>query len=332
MRLRSFLLLLGVPVALLVAGTSGYVAIEGWPLFDALYMTVITLTTVGFLEVHPLSTAGRAFTMLLALGGVFMLFYAATAIIRAVVTGEVGGDLGRKRMLRRLAELRDHFIVCGYGRMGRRVCQEFSAAGVPFVLVERDEALTRDFALPHGFALAGDATSDDVLRQAGVERARGLVTVAASDADNLYITMSARFLNDKLAIVARAEEDEAEKKLVRAGADRVISPYVIGGHRVAQALLRPHTLEFLDFATRRDYLDLQIDQNDVPPGSPLAGAVLKDSRLRQDLGVIIVAIRKPDGRMVFNPAPECVLEARDVLITLGRRDQLDRLHALAAPR
>jgi voltage-gated potassium channel len=328
-RLRRFLLTLAVPVLLVVAGTAGYVVLEGWSLFDSLYMTVITITTVGFLEVHPLSTVGRGFTSLLALGGVFTLFYAATSVIRAVVSGEVGGSLGRQRMERRLEELSGHAIICGYGRMGRLVCSEFSSLGMPFVLIDQQAGVLADFRVPHGIALHGDATDDHVLRKAGVERAKVLVTVAASDAANLYITMSARLLNDKLFIVARSEESEAEPKLARAGANRVVSPYVIGGQRMALAVLRPNVMDFIELATRSDYMELQIEESQIETGSALAGRSLKDSRLRQELGIIIVAIKKPDGKMVFNPAPEVPMEAGDLLITLGHRDQLDRLEVLA---
>jgi voltage-gated potassium channel len=327
--LREFLLTLAVPVLLVIVGTSGFALIEGWPLPDCLYMTVITITTVGFMEVHPLSPAGRLFTSLLALGGVFTLLYAATAVIRAVVSGEIGGTLGRQRMDRKLAELTGHAIICGYGRMGRLVCSEFSSLGRPFVIVDQQASVLDDFRVPHGIPLQGDATDDHVLRKAGVERAKVLVTVAASDAANLYITMSARLLSEKLFIVARSEESESEPKLIRAGANRVVSPYVIGGQRMAMAVLKPNVMDFIELATRSDYMELQIEESMIEPGSALAGRSLKDSRVRQDLGVIIVAIKKPDGRMVFNPPSEETMEAGDLLITLGHRDQLDRLETLA---
>ena len=329
MHLREFLLTLAVPVLLVIVGTSGFALIEGWPLLDCLYMTVITITTVGFMEVHPLSPAGRLFTSLLALGGVFTLLYAATSVIRAVVSGEIGGTLGRQRMDRKLAELTGHAIICGYGRMGRLVCSEFSSLGRPFVIVDQQASVLDDFRVPHGIPLQGDATDDHVLRKAGVERAKVLVTVAASDAANLYITMSARLLSEKLFIVARSEESESEPKLIRAGANRVVSPYVIGGQRMAMAVLKPNVMDFIELATRSDYMELQIEESMIEPGSALAGRSLKDSRVRQDLGVIIVAIKKPDGRMVFNPPSEETMEAGDLLITLGHRDQLDRLETLA---
>jgi voltage-gated potassium channel len=263
------------------------------------------------------------------MAGVFTLFYAASAIIQAIVSGEVGGEIGRQRMERRLAELRNHVVVCGFGRMGRLVCQEFSATGLPFVVVDRDEAALRDFRLPHGIPLAGDATSDEVLRRAGVERARVLLAAAASDADNLYIAMSARLLSERLFIVARAEDEQAERKLLRVGASRVVSPYAIGGHRMAQAVLRPTVVDFIELATRRDSLELQIEETAIETGSALAGAQVKDPRLRQELGVIVVAIKRADGAMLFNPSPHAALGAGDILISLGRRDQLDRLERLA---
>ncbi len=323
------LLPIAVLLALLAAGTVGYQLVEGWGWFDALYMTAITITTVGFLEVHPMGAGGRVFTMALALGGVFTAFYAAAEFIRALVTGEIGTILGRQRMETRLEKLDGHFVVCGFGRMGRLVAEEFSSAGLPFVVVDRDEKVLVGFDIPHGIPLVGDATADDVLRRAGVERARALVTAAASDADNVFITMSARLLNEKLVIVARAEGEGAEVKLRRAGASRVVSPYSIGGHRVAQAVLRPNAMDFIELATRTGHLELQIEEVEVRPQSALVGRSVKASPIRSELGIIIVAIKKPQGKMAFNPAPEAVLEAGDLLITLGHRQQLDRLEAMA---
>jgi voltage-gated potassium channel len=326
---RRYVLVLLVPILLVAAGTGGYQVIEGWSLFDALYMTVITLTTVGFEEVHPLSPVGRAFTIGLLLGGVFTFFYAATEIIRAVVSGELRDTFGRRRMERSLQALQGHLIVCGFGRMGRLVCAEFSGQGLPFVVIDRQAEPLEGFQMPHGIALHGDATSDEVLRHAGIDRARALVTVAASDSDNLFITMSARLLNDKLFIVARAEDVGSETKLLRAGANRVVSPYLIGGSRVAHAVLRPTVVDYIELATRTEHFELQIEEARIAPRSPLVGATLKESGLRQGLGVIIVAIKRVAGHMVFNPPPETLLEADDILIAIGRREDLDRLEARA---
>jgi voltage-gated potassium channel len=328
---RRYILLVLIPFVLIVGGTTGYYLLESdYSLFDALYMTVITLTTVGYEEVHPpLSQGGRLFTIVILLVGVLTFFYTVTELVRVVISGEVRQLLGRQRMERSLAGLKDHMIICGYGRMGRHVCREFSKEGLPFVIVDRRAELLQDFDVPHGIALPGDATSDDILKRAGVERARALVTVAASDADNLYITMSARLLNDKLFIVARAEGEQAEQKLRRAGASRVVTPYVIGGAKVAMAVLRPAVVDFIELATRTEHLDLQIEETLIHAGGKLDGATLHASRLRQDLGVIVVAIKKASGHLVANPPGDAVMEAGDTLIALGARQSLDRVEDLA---
>jgi voltage-gated potassium channel len=326
-----FRLLLLVPVVLLAVGTAGYMFFEGSDFLDALYMTVITLTTVGYGEVpNPLSPAGRWFTIGLLLVGVFTLFWAAGEMIRAIVSGEMRGHLERRRMERSLAELEHHLIVCGYGRMGKLVCREFAQEKLPFVVLESDPELLQDFNLPGGIALHGDATSDELLRRAGVERARALVTVAGSDADNLYIVMSARLLNEGLFIVARAEEEHAQQKLLRAGANRVVSPYIIGGSRVAQAVLRPTVVDFIELATRTEHFELQIEETSLAAHSALVGTTLRDSLLHKRYGIFIVAIKKASGQMVYNPPGETIMEAGDTLIALGHRQHLDELDDLAS--
>ena len=232
-------------------------------------------------------------------------------------------------MARSLAEMKNHMIICGYGRMGRHVCREFSQRGLPFVIIDRRPEALRDFDLPHGIALEGDATSDEVLRKAGIERARALVTVAASDADNLFITLSGRLLNDKLFIVARAEGELAEEKLKRAGASRVVTPYAIGGAKVAMAVLRPAVVDFIELATGTEHLDLQIEETLIQQGSKLDGASLHASRLRQDLGVIVVAIKRANGHLLSNPPGDAFMGAGDTLIALGARQSLDQVEVLA---
>jgi voltage-gated potassium channel len=225
--------------------------------------------------------------------------------------------------------MKNHMIVCGYGRMGRLVCKEFAAERIPFVVVEKNAELLERFDYARGLSIHGDATLDDTLRQAGIDRARALVTLVASDADNLYITMSARLLSDKLFIVARAEDERDEQKLIRAGANRVVSPYLIGGSRVAQAVLRPTVVDFIELATKTEHLEIQIEEVQIGAAGRLANAVLRDSQIRQQFGVIIVAIKKATGKMSFNPPGEAVLEAGDILIVLGNRQQLDQLEKLA---
>jgi voltage-gated potassium channel len=327
---RRYFLLLMIPVGLITFGTAGYVILDPrFTVFDALYMTVTTISTVGYGEVHTLTTSGRAFTIVLILGGVFTFFYAAGEMIRAIVSGEVRTALGRYRMEQSLARLDHHVIVCGFGRMGRLVCREFDTRGIPFVVIEKDADLLADFHLANGIALPGDASNDEVLTRAGVGRARALVAVLGSNPDNLYITMSARLLNEKLFIVSRSEDETSEEKLRRAGANRVVSPYAIGGSRVAGAVLRPTVVDFIELATRSEHMELQIEESLITPGSKLVGTTLKESQLRQEFGIIIVAIKKAEGSMVFNPPSDAQIEAGDILIILGHRQQLDQLEAMA---
>ncbi len=326
---RSFLLTLLVLPLLVVVGSVGFHLLEGRSLFDSLYFTVITLTTIGYGDVVPNTPEGRIFTMFLALSGVFILFYAATSVIRIMVTGELRKILGRQQMERTLSQMKDHIIVCGYGRMGRRVCREFAQEKVPYVIVEKVPELLQDFQIPQGVPLVGDATDEEVLKHAGIDRARGLVTVMASDADNLFTTMGARLLNAKLFIVARVEGTHSEQKLLRAGANRVVSPYHIGGTRVAQAVLRPTVVDFIELATRTEHIELQMEETRIAEHSSLAGSNLRDSRLRADLKVIIVAIKKAAGTMLFNPDPDTTIEGGDILVAIGHKEQLQLLETLA---
>jgi voltage-gated potassium channel len=326
-----YVLMIALPILLVIIGTIGYEMIERkYTWFDALYMTVITLTTVGYGEIpEPLSIAGRTFTMFLLLGGVFTLFYTATELVRSIISGEIHDLLGKQRMAHELAEIRDHLIIVGYGRMGRQICRDLSRQGVAFVVIDRDEDHIRDFDTPGGLVLCGDAANDETLRRAGVDRAKALITVLPSDADNLYICMSARLLNDRLFIVSRAEDEQTEPKLRRVGANRVISPYAIGGSLVALAVLRPTVTDFLDLATRAGHPDLQIEELQIRPGSTLHQTTLQASKIRQDLGLIILAIKKGSGQMLYNPPGDAVMDVGDTLIALGHRAQLDQLEQLA---
>ena len=258
-----------IPFLLLLVGTVGYKWIEGtpWTYFDGFYFTAITLTTIGYGELYPLSQAGRVFTVFLAYGGIFTLTYFASELIRAVVSGELRLMIGRQWVDDKLSTLAGHLIVCGHGRMGKIVCSELERQKKWFVLIEKQADLLRDVPYAHCLPLVGDATDDELLRKAGVERARSLIAVVGSDADNVYITLSARLINTRLLIVARAEEMEAEAKLRKVGANKVISPFLAGGHRAVQAALRPAVLHFLEMATRPEFLDLQIEEVRIAPGS-----------------------------------------------------------------
>lgn len=315
------------PVVLVAGGTLGYRLLEDWSWFDALYMTILTLTTIGYAE--SLSFAGRVFTLVLIVSGVFVILFFAMDTISRVVSGELARALAEANMEKRLQAMRGHIIVCGYGRMGRLVCREFARRRMPFVVIDEKGAALTGFDLEHGVPVTGDATSDDVLRRAGIDRARGLVTVMASDANNLFTTMSARLLNSQLFIVARVEDSGSEEKLKRAGANRVVSPYMIGGTRVAMAVLQPTVVDFIELATQTEHIDLQMEETSVEENSRLVGTTLRDSKLREELRIIIVAIKKSAGHMVFNPTPDEKIEAGDTLVAIGPKDQLDRMDRLA---
>ncbi len=314
---------------LLFVGTFGYYLIEGWSLFDALYMTVITLSTVGFSEIHPLSHAGRFFTIVLIMGGVGVAFYVFTMVTETIVSGQLQDFLGRRRLEAKLATLHDHYIICGYGRIGRHICRIISKE-IPFVVVENDPEVVKEIEKDGFIYLEGDATHEDVLKKAGIERARGLVSVLRSDADNVYITLTARSLNPKLFIIARADEEHVEKKLKRAGADKVVSPYLIGARRMALIILRPAVTDFLELATPEENLELQLEEVRVRPDSELVGKTLLESGIRQFSGAIILAIKKVTGEMIFNPPPDYVFEADDTVVALGDRRGLARLEEVAS--
>jgi len=314
-------------MVILALGTLGYVWIEGWSYFDALYMTVITLTTVGFREVQPLSRAGQVYTMVLILTGVGVLLYIVTSLARVVVEGEIHEALGRRKLLKQVKSLRNHYIICGFGRIGEIIARQLKQAGVPLVVVDNNpESLSRLEELGYYF-VAGDATREEVLEEAGIDRAKGLVAVVASDAANVYITLTARSLNPKLFIVARGEEVGSQKKLLRAGADKVESPYEMGGRKLAQTILRPTVTTFIDLAMHEG-VELSMEEVEVSADCPICNMALKDTGIRQQLNLIVVAIKRADGEMLFNPTPETQILTGDTLIVLGLRQNLEGLEKL----
>jgi voltage-gated potassium channel len=322
------LLLIGVVV---VAGTAGYVLIEGWSAFDSLYMTVTTITTVGFGEVHPLSASGKAFTILLIIFGVGTILYTLNNAARIVIEGELQDVFGRRKLEKKIRGMKDHNIVCGYGRMGRVICKELREKGARFVVIEKERPAAGTFDEEMLF-IWGDATRDEVLKEAGIEHAKGLISVLPTDAENLYVVLSARVLNPELNIVARAGEEGSEEKLLRAGADRVVSPYHIGGLRIAHTLLKPAVVDFIEFATRSGNIDLQMEEISVREGSEISGKTLDECGFGRELGIIIVAIKRSAGEMRFNPTFRTTIKTGDILIALGERMKLKVLEEMAATR
>ncbi len=314
----------------ILAGTAGFHFIEGWPWFDGFYMVITTLTTIGYQETHPLSHAGRNFNVLIILSGVSLVFLTIGTLTQALLEFELQKFFGRRRMERDIGRLADHYIICGAGRVGRSAARELARRPVPFVIVENSEPKAQKFAAENWLMLVGDATQEQVLREARIEHARGLVAATTTDATNLYIVLTARGLNPRLQIIARASEEMAEKHLLTAGADSVVSPYTFAGQRIAHSFLRPHVVSFLDTATTHLGMDLEIGEVRVTAGSPFAGKTIESSRIRQDRGVIVLAIKREAG-MRFNPAPDDRIVPGDFLIAMGEPQQLRELEQMAAP-
>lgn len=312
-------------VVVLLGGSAGYMLIERWGFFDSLYMTVITITTVGYREVGNVSEPGRIFTIFVIFSGMGIIAYILGMIAQAMVDVQVRSIIGRRRLGLKIRSMKNHYVICGFGRIGKIICRELKANDIPMLVIdnspENRQALENE-EMPY---IADDATSEDVLVEAGIERAKGLISVVASDADNLFITMSARGLNPALFILARADEEQAEKKLLRAGANRVVMPYLIGGQKMAQTIVKPAVTDFLEFTVHNRDIGLEIGEVVVSEKSRLNGMTLIDSGIRQEMDVIIVAVRKRDGEMKFNPSSQTRIEAGDTLISLGKIDDLRKL-------
>jgi len=315
-------------LALLLFGSLGFMWLQGWDFFDSLYMTVTTLTTVGYGETHPLDRTGRIYNMLLILSGMGLLFYILGSLARALVEGEIHAALGRRKLIKNIKRLKDHYIICGFGRIGEIIARHLANRGLSLVVIEKaPEPIARLEELGYHY-LAGDATRDEVLLEAGIERAKGLVAVVHSDASNVYIVLTARSLNPQLFIVARGEEPGAEQKLFRAGADRVESPYYMGGQKMAHTILHPTVVTFMELAMKEG-VDWSMEEILVGQSSPLLGVPLADTGIRRKLDLILVAIKRADGEMLFNPSHETRILAGDTLIALGLRKNLDALEAIA---
>lgn len=317
LRFALFLLFL-----IILVGTLGYIALEKWDFLDAFYMTVITISTTGFEEVKPLTHLGRIFTSFLIIAGVGTIAYTGGRAVQLIIETQV---LRRRRMSKKLQELKNHYIVCGYGRMGRRICEELRQAGVPFAVIEKDDNQIEALIEQEYLFVQGDATSDDSLLKAGIAQARGIVAVLPSEAENVFAVLSAKVLNPKIFVVARAVEEETESKLLRAGADRVVNPYEIGGTRMAMMLLRPTVVEFIDIIARKQGVDLNLEEIQVKASSPLIGKTLAESPIRKELNIIIVAIFRKAGSFIYNPVSSTVLEEGDRLLAIGEAANLNKL-------
>jgi voltage-gated potassium channel len=327
-RFRILYGLLAVAVAVMI-GTVSFRLIEKWSVIDSLYAAAQTVTTVGYGDVVPTTPAGRLFATAFMLAGVGVVLYALTWTVQSIVQSELLATFGNRRLSRRMSKLTDHFIVCGAGRVGSQLVRKLLSARETFLVIETDPNRVAELTDLGVVVLLRDATLDESLHEARVESARGLAACLPNDADNVYVVLTARNLNPNMHIVARAAEEQAEGKLIRAGANRVVAPTIIGGHRMAVALTKPAVGDFIDSITANN-LDLGFEQLEVGENSPLVGRKLSDTNIRSELDVVIVGIRDSEGRMLFNPSGQTTINAGDMLIAIGKAESLIKLKALAS--
>ena len=327
----KFIISIILLLVIISLGTAGYHLIEGMAYFDSFYMTMITISTVGFSEVKPLSTPGRLFTIFIIVSGISVLTYTLGQAVRVFVEGELRQILGRRKLEKQISKLREHYIICGFGRIGSTIAKELAAEHIPFIIIEQAPERIEQIETLRYYYLNLDATADTTLIKAGLYTAKGLVTAVSSDADNVFIALSAKGLRPEIFILARASDTKNEDKLLRAGASRVVCPYQIGGRRMAEILQRPTVVDFIDNTMMHSELDLKMEEAIISPRSPLIGKTLITSNIRQDFGVIIVAIKKVTNEMIYNPLPAEILEAGDVMVVIGKKDGLRRMASVMDP-
>lgn len=314
----SFLLIV------VIISTTGYVLIEKWPILDAFFMTLITVSTVGYKEVHPLSTMGRLYTLFVIFFGVGTLFYTLAVGVEAMIEGHITGLIGKVRFMKQLSKMKDHYIICGYGRVGQEIAKELLRHKVEFVLIEKNTEMISK-ALDEGIlALRGSATEDEILIEAGIQRAKGILTSLSSDADNVFVTLTAKTLNPDIFVVARGEEEQSTRKLIHAGATRVVSPYTIGGRRMAALLTKPLVADYIDTVTRGIKLEFELDELQLDEQSPLVGKTISEARIRDETGALVLALQR-DGEINSNPSSSTEMKANDVLLAIGTAEHLEQL-------
>jgi voltage-gated potassium channel len=331
-KLRDILIATAVSFAVSAMGTAGYMIIEGWSFLDSLYMVALTLSTVGYSEVHPISPAGRVFTILLIISCVSLVLYMAGIIVKFVVEGEIRSILGRRKLDKRISSLTNHYIVCGYGRIGKILCNQLTEQTSDVVVMEKSPELEPLLVEDKMLYLIGDASDESLLLKAGIKRASHLIAALATDVDNVFLVLTARQLNPGIKIMARAEKKAAMGKLYAAGANRVESPYDIGAVSMGIRLLRPSVSNFLDIALTRRERAIQIEESPVSAKSTLVNIMLKDSGIRQKYNLIIIAIKKSDGEMIFNPSFDTSMEEGDTVIAMGKSSNLKRFHQALDPK
>lgn len=312
-------------------GTAGYMVIEDWNVLDSLYMTVITLSTIGYGEVNPVSQAGRIFTLVLIVMGVGFFLYVIGNVVQFLVEGRIRLILGRHKLDKQIGQLNNHYIVCGYGRMGRALCRYLIQKGLKFVVVEKNEARIPVMNTDHVLYVSGEATIEENLHKAGIKRASNLIATLGTDADNVFLVLLAKGLNPDLYVVARASQNASKKPLYTAGANVVVSPFDVGARRMAHAILRPNVIRFLEYAFADEDTDIHIEEISVAESSMLVGVPLMESGIRQDHNLMILSIIKADGEMVFNPSADTIIRSDEKVIAVGSSDDLIRLEKALNP-
>jgi voltage-gated potassium channel len=307
-----------------IIGTLGYHLIEGWSFSESLYVTVITLSTVGYGDFYPHTEIGRMFTIILIIFGVGTMLYTIVLFSETMVETRFRMLMGRGKLEKMIRKLNNHYIICGCGRIGYLICKELAEEKISFVVIDNNAEVIQKIEDDGFIYFKGDATQDKTLIATGIKRAKGIVCVLPSDAENLYVILTAKELNPDIYILSRSEEEESEHRLLRAGADRVMSPYTLGGMRMAMAILRPAMLDFIEITTRRQSLELKMEEITVCDGSPIIGKSLEESEIRHRFGLIIVAIKKDSGKMIFNPLATYVIENGDKLIAMGEDENMIR--------
>ncbi len=330
-RTRHLTISISLLLLVVITGTTGYMFFEGWSFLDALYMTIITISTVGFGEIHHVNTDGRIFTIFLVMVGVGFTMYVAAAVVQFMVEGRMQIILGRRRLDKKISKLKDHYIICGYGRIGRVLCRNLRRNPIDVVVVEKNPEMIPQMDEDGVLYVAGDAAEESCLLRAGIQRAKGLVAVLATDTDNVFLVLTARQLAPELKIIARASQEGAKKKLQAAGADAVESPYEMGAVSMAHRIIRPTVTNFLDLAFAYRRTDIQMEEIPVGESSRLINVPLKDSGIRQNFNLIIIAIKKPDGTMQFNPSFETSIMPGDTVIAVGEMGNLQKLEKILNP-
>ena len=323
---QKFRLAVLIIIALILFGTAGYCFIEKWNTLDSFYMAVITISTVGFHEIHPLSPSGKIFTIILIIASIGTVAYVVTVISSFIIEGEFSHITRRKRMDKEIESLKGHYIVCGLGRVSREIIREFKRENIKFVIVAKNADFKNDVVLENCLYLQADPSEDEVLEKAGIKEAKGLVSCLDTDEENLFVVISARSLNNSLRIITSARNESSRAKMLKAGADNVILPEIVGGRRMASMILRPQVVSFLDVMTStQEDIPLRLEEVKVDKTSKIAGLNLKDAKIPQNTGMLVVAVLKEGKGFIYNPSSSTIIGAGDVLIVLGKEDQVYRL-------